>query len=127
MIVHYLTNNTYFKFGVKYSEIKWLNEWYAFLKLYENERKESKWINEHCIGYIISWYDKNVLQRIGIDNDVSIVIKLRIAVCMINNISPNKLSPEMKYWFMQCLWDTYYKVHKAYVYWYGKWIAKLPF
>lgn len=126
MVVRCLTDNIYLPFGIRYDSLKWLNEWYTFLNIYERERKE-EWIKPDTVGYIICWFDKKVLQCFYKCNDATLLVRLRIAVCMINNISPNKLSPYMKHWFMQCLWDTYRKVEIAYTLWYARNIAQLPF
>lgn len=127
MVVVALTNETFLPFCFKpYRSLKWMNEWYTFLNIYEKERKEG-WIKKGDVGYVISWFDRNVLQKFGEEPFQCLLVKLRIAVCMVNNISPKKLSPEMKHWFMMCLWDAFKQFEKAYIEWHSKWVAHLPF
>lgn len=128
MVIHSLTNKIYLNGGIKYSSINWRNEWYAFINLYKKEIKESDSIHNYSkdrIGYIICWFDQNILQKIGEDTDQTLNVRIRIVCGMINNLTV--IPREMKIEFMECIWDTFNKLKREYTEWYCHWILQLPF
>lgn len=139
MKVAFLCNNTFFQFGnYRYDSIKWLNEWYFILNLqdkYGNKAKtQSLDKSESEFLHILYFYDRNILQCIygmspieNSKNFATTMVRLRIVCGMINKLDHNKFSSYMKYWMMQCFWDTFYKVWKLHAEWHGRYIANLPF
>lgn len=139
MRVAFLCSNTFFQFGnYRYDSIKWLNEWYFILNLqgkYGNKAKtQSLDKSESEFLHILYFYDRNILQCIygmspieNSKNFATTMVRLRIVCGMINKLDHNKFSSYMKYWMMQCFWDTFYKVWKLHAEWYGRHIANLPF
>lgn len=139
MRIAFLCSNTFFQFGnYRYDSIKWLNEWYFILNLqdkYCNKAKtQSLDKSESEFLHILYFYDRNILQCIyGMSpiedskNFATTMVRLRIVCGMINKLDHNKFSSYMKYWMMQCFWDTFYKVWKLHAEWYGRHIANLPF
>lgn len=128
MVIHSLTNKIYLNCGIKYSSINWRNEWYTFIKLYNKEIKEQNSIHHYSknrIGYIICWFDENIIQKIGKDSEQTLNVRIRIICGMINNLTI--IPREMKIEFMECIWDTYRKLRREYNNWYCHWILQLPF
>lgn len=125
MIIHSLYGNVHFPFGDRYDSIPWLNEWYAFLRIAEKERKLG-WTKKGDVNHLLAWFVKNVLQSFDKQSLPTLYVRLRIAVCMVNKISSSKLSPEMKYWLMQCFWDSFKKVERLWIRWNAK-CEGLPF
>lgn len=130
MLVNSLTNHVYTSWGVRYNEFKWRNEWYTFLKLYDKELKETDSFRRHTtnsVGHIICWFDRNVIQRIGIDNKITIQVRIRIVCGMINKLFVPYVSREMKIEFMECIWDIYKQMDKSWTDYYCLKILGLPF
>lgn len=130
MIVNSLTNRVYTPWGVRYNEFKWRNEWYTFLKLYDKELKETDSFRKNTtnsVSHIICWFDRNVIQRIGIDNRVTIQVRIRIICGMINKLFIPTVTREMKIEFMECIWDTYKQMDKSWSDYYCLNILGLPF
>ena len=135
MLVYSLTSRTNTPWGDSYGSFEWKDEWQIFLNLENKEIRELSF-RERCnwndksnplIRHIICWFDRNVLQRIGEDSITTLNVRIRIVCGMINKVSPNKLSMELKRIFMECIWDTYYKFRRRHNEWYCKWILQLPF
>lgn len=130
MIVNSLTNHVYTPWGVRYNEFKWRNEWYTFLKLYDKELKETNSFRKNTtnsVSHIICWFDRNIIQRIGIDNKVTIQVRIRIICGMINKLFIPTVTREMKIEFMECIWDTYKQMDKSWSDYYCLNILGLPF
>ena len=79
------------------------------------------------ISHIICWFDRNVIQRIGIDNKVTIQVRIRIICGMINKLFIPTVTREMKIEFMECIWDTYKQMDKSWSDYYCLNILGLPF
>lgn len=126
MRINALYGEPYFPSGEPYSSIPWLDEWAIFLRIAENECKLG-WTRSDTVNYQLYWFVKNVLQSFGKESLTTLYVRLRIAVCRVNKIPPNKLSPELKYQLMQCFWDSFKKVERLWINWHCKWIERLPF
>lgn len=118
MVLYYLTNYVYTPWGKQYQMFHWRPSWWVFANL-SNKSK--------AIRHIICWYDANVLQRISKDTKLTLDVRIRIICGMINNLSPNPMSMDMKREFMECIWDTYQKFSKDYFEYHCKYILQLPF
>lgn len=139
MRVAFLCSNVFFQFGnYRYDSIKWLNEWYFILNLQDKYKdkvkKQALEKSENEFLHILYFYDTNILQCIrgkcrleNTKNFATTMVRLRIVCGMVNKLDHTKFSTDMKYWMMQCFWDTFYKVWKLHAEWYGRRIAKLPF
>lgn len=116
MVINSLTCYPYTKWGRRYNQFKWDNNWYAFVK--SKNRQVS-----HCIF----WFDYYILQRIGEDSKTTLNVRIRILCGMINKIPYPILNREMKIAFMECIWNIFYAMWKDYDDWYCKYILQLPF
>lgn len=120
MIVNSLAAHPYTLWGRRYNSFKWRNEWYAFLKLADNDL-------EGPIREIICWYDRNILQCLGKDHYLTLRVRIRIVCGMINKLRLPNVTREMKIEFMECIWDTYKQMEKEWYEYYFKYIEQLPF
>lgn len=130
MVIYSLTNRVYTNWGAKYSSFNWRPEWYTFIRIYNREIKElefHEYFATIIVGHIISWFDNLILQRIGIDSEFTLRVRIRILCGLINKISHNKLTRDMKIEFMECIWDIYNKFHEDWKEYHCKYILQLPF
>lgn len=126
MVIHSLTNKVYTSWGVRYELFNWRPEWYTFIRIQNRECNKDEF---HCISdsvkHIIYWFDTNILQKIGIDKEPTLRVRIRIVCGMVNKI--NYIPWPMKREFMECIWDTYRKFYKEWNEYYCKKILELPF
>lgn len=126
MVIHSLTNKVYTSWGIRYSLFNWRPEWYTFIRIGNRECNKDEF---HCIStsvkYIIYWFDTNILQKIGIDKEPTLRVRIRIVCGMVNNL--HYIPRPMKIEFMECIWDIYKKFYKEWNEYYCKKILELPF
>lgn len=126
MVIHSLTDKVYTSWGVRYELFNWRPEWYTFIRIQNREcNKDSFHYISDSIKYIIYWFDTNILQKIGIDKEPTLRVRIRIVCGMINKI--NYIPWPIKREFMECIWDTYRKFYKEWNEYYCKKILELPF
>lgn len=126
MVIHSLTNKVYTSWGVRYTLFNWRPEWYTFIRI-QNRECNKDWFhyNDDSVKHIIYWFDTNILQKIGIDKEPTLRVRIRIVCGMVNKI--NYIPWPMKREFMECIWDTYRKFYKEWNEYYCKKILELPF
>lgn len=122
-----IAGKIYTHWGVQYHNIKWKEEWKIFEALSNKEINSLPFNSEKPIRHIMWWFDKNVLQQIGIESKVTLDVRIRIVCGMINKLSPNHLSIELKREFMECIWDSYRNFGRSQENWYCKYVLNLPF
>lgn len=127
MLINSITNHTHTSWGMPYTAINWLPEWYTFVKLQNKEIKQRDFNERKDVAYIVYWFDTNILQKIGIDKLKTLRVRLRIICGMINKLPYTYISRPMKMAFMECIWDTYKKFNREYYEYYYKYIIGLPF
>lgn len=118
MVLHYLTNRVYTPWGKQYQSFHWRPSWWVYIKLEDTYKP---------VRQIICWFDANILQRIGEDARFTLDVRIRIVCGMINKLSPDRISVDMKREFMECIWDTYQKFSKDYMEYHCKYELGLPF
>ena len=79
------------------------------------------------VKYLVSWFDTQILQKIGVDKDLTLKVRIRILCGLINNTPTSVLTRPMKIEFMECIWDTYNKFYKDWYEYYCRNILELPF
>lgn len=130
MLVYSLTNHIYTTWGVKYSSFNWRPEWYTFLRIQKRELKELEFHESYkvqTVKYLIFWFDNRIIQKIGVDKDLTLKVRIRILCGLINNTPTSVLARPMKIEFMECIWDTYNKFYKDWYEYYCKNVLELPF
>ena len=132
MIIYNLYHGPYYVYGQKYSDVKWRNEWYTFLKLAEKEREEYKFNSSflqsyNSINHILYWFDANIIQSIDKVSKTTLNVRIRIICGMINKMQNKKITREIKIELMECIWDAYNKLYQQYFDWYCLNILQLPF
>lgn len=130
MVVYSLTNHIYTTWGVKYSSFNWRPEWYTFLRIQKRELKELEFHESskiQTVKHLIFWFDHWILQKIGVEKDLTLKVRIRILCGLINNTPTNVLTRPMKIEFMECIWDTYRKFYKEWYEYYCKTVLGLPF
>lgn len=130
MVVYSLTNHIYTTWGVKYSSFNWRPEWYTFLRIQKRELNEIEFHESYrikTVKYLIFWFDNMIIQKIGVDKDLTLKVRIRILCGLINNTPTNVLTRPMKIEFMECIWDTYNKFYKDWYEYYCKNVLELPF
>lgn len=125
MDVYSLTNQVNTTWGVRYNCFNWRDDWEIHIKNYRRTVYFEKKYNWNTP--IMAWFDMNILQRIGIDSDFTIRVRIRILCGMINKIPPHIYSREMKISFMECVWDIYKQFKKSWEDWHCKYELGLPF
>ena len=130
MLIYSLTNHIYTTWGVKYSSFNWRPEWYTFLRIQKRELKELEFHESYkvqTVKYLIFWFDNRIIQKIGVDKDLTLKVRIRILCGLINNTPTNVLTRPMKIEFMECMWDTYNKFYKDWYEYYCRNVLELPF
>lgn len=130
MLIYSLTNHIYTTWGVKYSSFNWRPEWYTFLRIQKRELKELEFHESYkvqTVKYLIFWFDNRIIQKIGVDKDLTLKVRIRILCGLINNTPTNVLTRPMKIEFMECIWDTYNKFYKDWYEYYCRNVLELPF
>lgn len=130
MLIYSLTNHIYTTWGVKYSSFNWRPEWYTFLRIQKRELKELEFHESYkvqTVKYLIFWFDNRIIQKIGVDKDLTLKVRIRILCGLINNTPTSVLTRSMKIEFMECIWDTYNKFYKDWYEYYCRNILELPF
>ena len=130
MLIYSLTNHIYTTWGVKYSSFNWRPEWYTFLRIQKRELKELEFHESYkvqTVKYLIFWFDNRIIQKIGVDKDLTLKVRIRILCGLINNTPTRVLTRPMKIEFMECIWDTYNKFYKDWYEYYCRNILELPF
>lgn len=130
MLIYSLTNHIYTTWGVKYSSFNWRPEWYTFLRIQKRELNEIEFHESYrikTVKYLIFWFDNRIIQKIGVDKDLTLKVRIRILCGLINNTPTNVLTRPMKIEFMECIWDTYNKFYKDWYEYYCKNVLELPF
>ena len=130
MVVYSLTNHIYTTWGVKYSSFNWRPEWYTFLRIQKRELNEIEFHESYrikTVKYLIFWFDNMIIQKIGVDKDLTLRVRIRILCGLINNTPASVLTRPMKIEFMESIWDTYNKFYKDWYEYYCKNVLELPF
>lgn len=130
MLIYSLTNHIYTTWGVKYSSFNWRPEWYTFLRIQKRELNEIEFHESYrikTVKYLIFWFDNMIIQKIGVDKDLTLRVRIRILCGLINNTPTNVLTRPMKIEFMECIWDTYNKFYKDWYEYYCRNVLELPF
>lgn len=130
MLIYSLTNHIYTTWGVKYSSFNWRPEWYTFLRIQKRELNEIEFHESYrikTVKYLIFWFDNMIIQKIGVDKDLTLKVRIRILCGLINNTPANVLTRPMKIEFMECIWDTYNKFYKDWYEYYCRNVLELPF
>lgn len=130
MLIYSLTNHIYTTWGVKYSSFNWRPEWYTFLRIQKRELKELEFHESYkvqTVKYLIFWFDNRIIQKIGVDKDLTLKVRIRILCGLINNTPTRVLTRPMKIEFMECIWDTYNKFYKDWYEYYCRNVLELPF
>lgn len=130
MLIYSLTNHIYTTWGVKYSSFNWRPEWYTFLRIQKRELKELEFHESYkvqTVKYLIFWFDNRIIQKIGVDKDLTLKVRIRILCGLINNTPTGVLTRPMKIEFMECIWDTYNKFYKDWYEYYCRNVLELPF
>lgn len=130
MLIYSLTNHIYTTWGVKYSSFNLRPEWYTFLRIQKRELNEIEFHESYrikTVKYLIFWFDNMIIQKIGVDKDLTLKVRIRILCGLINNTPTNVLTRPMKIEFMECIWDTYNKFYKDWYEYYCKNVLELPF
>lgn len=130
MLIYSLTNHIYTTWGVKYSSFNWRPEWYTFLRIQKRELNEIEFHESYrikTVKYLIFWFDNMIIQKIGVDKDLTLRVRIRILCGLINNTPASVLTRSMKIEFMECIWDTYNKFYKDWCEYYCKNVLELPF
>lgn len=130
MVVYSLTNHIYTTWGVKYSSFNWRPEWYTFLRIQKRELNEIEFHESYrikTVKYLIFWFDNMIIQKIGVDKDLTLRVRIRILCGLINNTPTSVLTRLMKIEFMECIWDTYNKFYKDWYEYYCRNVLELPF
>lgn len=125
MVIHSLTNKVYTSWGVRYELFNWRPEWYTFIRIQNRECNKNKFHCIYSVKYIVCWFDTNILQKIGIDKEPTLRVRIRIVCGMVNKI--DYIPWTMKRELMECIWDTYRKFYKEWNEYYCKKILELPF
>lgn len=92
-----------------------------------NELEFHKSFKIQTVKYLVSWFDTQILQKIGVDKDLTLKVRIRILCGLINNTPTSVLTRPMKIEFMECIWDTYNKFYKDWYEYYCRNILELPF
>ena len=106
MLIYSLTNHIYTTWGVKYSSFNWRPEWYTFLRIQKRELKELEFHESYkvqTVKYLIFWFDNRIIQKIGVDKDLTLKVRIRILCGLINNTPTSVLTRPMKIEFMECI------------------------
>lgn len=130
MVVYSLTNHIYTTWGVKYSSFNWRPEWYTFIRMQNREIREiefHEFFKRYNVSYLLHWFDSRILQRIGVDNELTLKVRIRILCGLVNKLPADTMPRPMKIEFMECIWDTYRKFYKEWYEYYCKTILELPF
>lgn len=127
MVAYSLTNRVYTPWGIQYKKFNWRESWRIFLNLRDKEVKNKTFRDTKPINHIIYWFDTNILCKINCEKKSTLDVRIRIVCGMINKISPNILSPDLKREFMECIWDSYKQFYQNYMNWYCHWIVGVPF
>lgn len=127
MVIYSISNKIYTPWGKQYQLFHWKPSWWVFLKIAEKERQNLSFKAKKPVNHILYWFDTNILQRINKDSTFTLDVRIRIVCGMINKLSPNKLSLDMKREFMECIWDTYQKFSKDYIEYHCRYELGLPF
>lgn len=130
MLIYSLTNHIYTTWGVKYSSFNWRPEWYTFLRIQKRELNEIEFHESYrikTVKYLIFWFDNMIIQKIGVDKDLTLKVRIRILCGLINNTPASVLNRPMKIEFMECIWDTYNKFYKDWYEYYCRNVLELPF
>jgi len=130
MVVYSLTNHIYTTWGVKYSSFNWRPEWYTFLRIQKRELNEIEFHESYrikTVKYLIFWFDNMIIQKIGVDKDLTLRVRIRILCGLINNTPASVLTRPMKIEFMECILDTYNKFYKDWYEYYCRNVLELPF
>lgn len=133
MVIHSLTNEIYTSWGVRYELFNWRPEWYTFIRIQNREvgptrdRTGKDWFHYYgpSVHHIIYFFDTHILQRIGIDKEPTLKVRIRIVCGMVNKL--DYIPRPMKIEFMECIWDAYRKFYKEWNEYYCKKILELPF
>lgn len=127
MVIYSLTNKPYTTWGTQYQAIHWKPSWWVFVNLAEKELKTKTFSENKVVNHLIYWFDSQIIQRIAYEKKTTLEVRIRIICGLVNKVSPDILSIEMKREFMECIWDTFNKFYRDYMDWYCKWIVGIPF
>ena len=122
-----LSNKVYTPWGKQYSSMNWREDWNIFIRLAEKEVTSKSFKETKSINHIIYWFDTEILQKIHVDKKVTLDVRIRIVWGMVNKISYQTMSRELKQNFMECIWDAYQKFSKDYIDYHCRYILELPF
>ena len=122
-----LSNKVYTPWGKQYSSMSWREDWNIFIRLAEKEVTSKSFKETKSINHIIYWFDTEILQKIHVDKKVTLDVRIRIVCGMVNKISYQTMSRELKQNFMECIWDAYQKFSKDYIDYHCRYILGLPF
>lgn len=100
------------------------------LRIQKRELKELEFHESYkvqTVKYLIFWFDNMIIQKIGVDKDLTLKVRIRILCGLINNTPASVLTRPMKIEFMECIWDTYNKFYKDWYEYYCRNVLELPF
>lgn len=127
MVIHSLTNNVYTYWGMRYSEINWDDRWSTYTRIQNRQIAESFITKKYSVKSIISWFDQEILQKIGKEKFAitTLNVRIRIVCGMVNkNV---ELTRDQKLELLECIWDTYRKFTEKWNDYYCLNILGLPF
>ena len=100
MVVNSLTAYPYLRgCPIRYSQVNWRPSWYVFLRIQNREIKNTefhKFFDKQNLARIISWFDMNIIQQIGIASKVTLKVRIRIVCGMVNKLPVEVLTRELK-------------------------------
>ena len=114
-MVTYLSNKVYTPWGKRYSSMNWREDWKIFIRLAEKEITSKSFKETKSINHIIYWFDTEILQKIHVDKKVTLDVRIRIVCGMVNKVSYQTMSRELKQNFIECIWDAYIDYHCRYI------------
>lgn len=131
MVVNSLTVYPYLRgCPIRYSQINWRPSWYVFLRIQNREIKDTefhKFFKKQTLAHIIAWYDINILQQIGIASKTTLKVRIRIVCGMVNKLSTEVLTRDLKIEFMECIWDSFNRLYYEFNEWHCRYVLGLPF
>ena len=131
MVVNSLTAYPYLRgCPIRYSQVNWRPSWYVFLRIQNREIKNTEFhefFDKQNLARIISWFDMNIIQQIGIASKITLKVRIRIVCGMVNKLPVEVLTRELKIEFMECIWDAFDKLYDEWNEWHCRYILGLPF
>lgn len=126
MEIYSLSNRIYTTWGVQYHNFIWDPNWKIFINLADKEIQNG-WIKPNSIRYIICWFDRNILQRLGKDSIATLKVRIRVVCGLVNKLPYTKLPRDLKITFMECIWHAFHEFYSKWKEWHCKYILRLPF